>query len=146
MNINLAIHLVQEDVNRYLDNWTVICEKTNKIAGCEESTKRIILSSDYIVLNVKERVEIWGRHEIAHALVGYDHHHDKIWQKQAILLGVPPIPYDPHTIHPEKKYKAICPKCSCVYQRDRVSLKFKYFCRYCGEAGKLEYSTEDASD
>lgn len=53
-------------------------------------------------------------HEIAHVLVGLEHHHDKVWKAKAEELGVAPNVYseDEHELIVElAPYKYMCVEC-----------------------------------
>lgn len=51
------------------------------------SKKEIRLSRHLVSLNTWKVVEQTVLHEIAHALVGRGHGHDKVWKQKAIELG-----------------------------------------------------------
>jgi hypothetical protein len=48
---------------------------------------KISLSAPFVILNIEGVVIETILHEIAHALVGKGHHHDKAWREKAISLG-----------------------------------------------------------
>ena len=107
--------------------WRTNFSKNDKyIACCYHDQKRIVISIPH--LNARSEAElldtIW--HELAHALVGFDHGHDEVWTKKALELGcVKPKPcaysnadngraLSPVEMKAEKKIKNLtifCPKC-----------------------------------
>jgi hypothetical protein len=58
------------------------------IAACFHQEKRIVFSIPH--LNVRSEAELKQSiiHEIAHAVVGYQHGHDEVWKAKAIELGL----------------------------------------------------------
>ncbi len=136
-----AVHLVQDlvDAQPYLRNWVVICKNLSTIALCDEKRRNILLSYNHVLLNDEERISLWGKHEIAHALVGNVNEHNVIWQRQAISLGIPPLPYDSEAVCPGR-YKAVCPKCCRVFYKMKLPVNRINWCLNCGKTeGRLTY-------
>lgn len=82
------------------DGWQfAIANWTSKTLGQCNPRKRLIqLSRDHILRDVYETILDTLLHEIAHALVGCNHGHDKVWQRKAMELGARP------TSHKDREY------------------------------------------
>jgi len=73
-----------------LRGWKFTYDHARTRAGCCNHTSRTISLSKYMVLNPKiTKTEIKNTllHEMAHALVGAEHHHDAVWKAKAIEIG-----------------------------------------------------------
>lgn len=118
------------------EGWTVdINPRPQRLQGqCIYRQKKIILAGRYVALNDLASIQDTGRHEIAHALVGPGHGHDGVWQRQAILLGATPSPYDSTSVVVPGKYVCVCPNPSCgrKYYLYRKPKTFNRWCRFCG--------------
>lgn len=77
-------------------------------------------------------------HEIAHALVGAGHGHDRVWKKKCVEIGAKPLPCG-HADMPEGRWTARCGGCGKKFDRHRKPKRVRgWFCRSCGpEQGKL---------
>ena len=60
---------------------------TSRPGICRFEEKMIVLSNSFCFRSSESEVTDTILHEIAHALVGSDHHHDSVWVKQARALG-----------------------------------------------------------
>ena len=68
--------------------WTLVFDNAKTRAGvCRPSKKQIGLSRLLTPLQSDEAVRDTILHEIAHALVGTKHGHDRVWQRKAIEIG-----------------------------------------------------------
>lgn len=56
--------------------------------NCSSSSQTIKLNIRFVVENDLERIKNTILHEIAHAIVGTEHGHRKVWQDKAKELGV----------------------------------------------------------
>jgi len=54
---------------------------------CDERKKEIALAPFFVECNIPFIVKRTILHEIAHALAGAKHNHNKWWKKQAVALG-----------------------------------------------------------
>jgi len=83
----LAISLIKEHGLTY-DGWRFEFDTARNRAGvCKFRSKTIGLSK-YLLPHMKDdKVEDTLLHEIAHALVGPQHGHDRVWQRQALAIG-----------------------------------------------------------
>ncbi|WP_022869029.1 SprT-like domain-containing protein [Schaalia vaccimaxillae] len=96
-----------------LTRWSFRFDHAKRRAGsCTHSTRTITLSGPLVDLYDVDTVRGVILHEVAHALVGPDHHHDAVWKKVARGLGAPdsarlsadlPKPVEPWVGH--------CPMC-----------------------------------
>src|SRR5438034_297105 len=77
-------------------------------------------------------------HEIAHALVGPRHGHDKVWKRKCLEIGARPQRCGQADM-PEGRWQADCRSCGRAYHRYRKPKRLRgWFCRACGpERGSL---------
>jgi predicted SprT family Zn-dependent metalloprotease len=88
--------------------------------------------------NPAEEIRDTILHEIAHALVGPRHGHDKVWKKKCLEIGARPVRCG-HADMPEGRWHARCGGCGRSFDRHRKPKRVRgWFCRSCGpEQGKL---------
>lgn len=58
------------------------------LGKCSSDNNFISLQISHVINNDIEEIKNTILHEIAHALVGCEHGHNKIWQQKAIEIGV----------------------------------------------------------
>lgn len=147
MELEEARELARELMSDYgLWYWRFNFNKAKTMFGyCDERTKEISLSEPLVLLNNDEVVKNVILHEITHALVGCNHHHNQIFQEKAKKIGCEYIyrccPEDvvfvPKNIVAKCKFcgnevrkyrmpsrKKICGKCYRVYNK-KYLLEFK---------------------
>jgi predicted SprT family Zn-dependent metalloprotease len=119
-----------------------------RMGCCHHRQKLITLSPHAVELNVEQEVIDTILHEIAHALVGRGHGHDRVWKKMARRLGCTPKACAVHAKMPKGQWRAECPNCFLVFNKHRLRRcpktgehKIKdYWCRRCGKIkGPLEF-------
>ena len=88
---------------------------------CSHKKMKIGLSKNITLLNDESKVRDTILHEIAHALVGVNHGHDRTWKRKAIEIGCNGMRcYESEeVVTPPKKWIAICPKCKTEFHRHR---------------------------
>jgi predicted SprT family Zn-dependent metalloprotease len=88
---------------------------------CRYRTKTISLSIGLTELNAESDVLDTVRHEIAHALVGSGHAHDKVWKAKAIEIGCNgKATYSSHAVvTPPAKLIGTCPNCGKTVKAQR---------------------------
>jgi predicted SprT family Zn-dependent metalloprotease len=88
--------------------------------------KRLIEA--YCHINSEELVIDTIKHEIAHALVGFENGHNEIWQAKAIEIGARPNRCK-EAVLPPGKWIAICSVCNTLYSyHKRPRLTLTYLC------------------
>ena len=99
-------------------------------------SKRIELNKDFITRNFKWQIEGVIKHEMAHALVGPEHSHNRVFREKCIALKTPPEFHGPTSVAKIKKappkpmrFSAKCPTCSHTYQLRNVKAGTNYYCR-----------------
>jgi predicted SprT family Zn-dependent metalloprotease len=125
---NLALKLLK---NYNLEDWEFKFDFAKRRFGCCSFHRKTISLSRYLTeLNPEAVVKNTILHEIAHALVGKTHNHDKVWKAQAVELGCDPKRCYSHeeVIIPSGKYTASCPKCKRGFQAAR---RKRVACREC---------------
>lgn len=74
--------------NLWNAGWRTNFTKVDKyIAACFHNEKRITISIPHLNARSESELKDTILHEIAHALVGFDHGHDLIWKTKALELG-----------------------------------------------------------
>ena len=103
---------------------------------CNYTRKLISLSRDYVLLNEESKVINTILHEIAHALVGFSHHHDSTWKETAINIGCSGERCSSETISSIPNMTGICPNCKSEFHRYR---KVYGFCTKCFKLYSKEF-------
>ncbi len=127
--------------------WRFAYDHARRRAGqCRHGDKVITLSRHYVDLNIAERLDDvidTILHEIAHALVGPSHGHDKVWKESCVAVGANPTRcYDSAVVRmPAGRWAATCNGCHKVYRRHRPLRRGRWsYCTKCGpELGRLAY-------
>lgn len=127
--LNLA--LTKMDEFGLLDEgWGFKFSKSKSAAGtCYHRKKLIAISEAYVELNSREGILNTILHEIAHALLPSNVHHDSTWRKLFIHIGGNGS--RTHSlIQPKGKYSYVCPSCKEGYEQYRGKPK-NYTCGKC---------------
>lgn len=84
-----ASQLAAELIEHYLGyGWSFQWDRAQRRRGCTHwDTKTITLSRPLTPRRTREAVRNTILHEIAHALVGPGHGHDRVWRARAISIG-----------------------------------------------------------
>jgi predicted SprT family Zn-dependent metalloprotease len=92
--------------------WRFRISNTKRSLGrCFHADKTIELSRYYLHIPDSE-IENTIRHEIAHALVGPNHGHDRVWELEALKCGAVPERLAAPTLKSSAQYNYVI-KCSC---------------------------------
>ena len=124
----LALQLLEQ---HKLHDWCFRLDHARVRFGYCNFTGRVIsLSRHLIELNDEKTVRNTILHEIAHALVGKEHSHNKIWKQKAHEIGCCGSRLYCHeeVKVPKRKYTANCPHCKREFQR---SIKRRIACGKC---------------
>lgn len=152
----LALDLMQEH-GLIFDGWSFKFDTARRRTSiCRYRCKEIGLSKYLLPYMKPEKVKDTLLHEIAHAMVGAGHGHDRVWQRQAIAIGCNGARcYDPETefhagaveeLAVQSKYSLTCNSCgyvTAVHRRPKRSKACGHCCnKYAGgrytEKFKLE--------
>lgn len=129
MNRSDAAALARTLMNEHgLTNWTFQYDRSKRRFGvCRHSSRTIGLSAVLVELNDEERVRNTILHEIAHAVVGASHGHDRVWRAKAIEIGCDGKRcYDADAVkEPPAPWRGTCPGCGQEVQRHRLTEKAK---------------------
>ncbi len=132
MNLDQAEKIAVSLMEKHqLTNWSFAFDRAKVRFGCCHYTKKTITLSRYLTeLNTEAHVRDTILHEIAHALVGKKHNHDRIWKAKALEIGCKPRRcYDVSDIKlPLRKYTAQCPQCKITFQTQK---KRRVACATC---------------
>jgi len=105
---------------------------------------RISLSRHFVRLNSLERIRLTLVHEMAHAIVGPGHKHDRVWKAQCLALGGDGKARftEESTVLVTGKFTGVCPTDpKHTYQRHRMTDNMRrrsLYCRHCMTAGDHE--------
>ena len=81
-------HCLRPNLHKGGRDWKFKFDNAKKRFGiCRYSCRTISLSSELVLLNSVDEVRDTILHEIAHALVGPNHHHDSVWKDKAKEIG-----------------------------------------------------------
>lgn len=96
-----------------LDGWRFRFDRARRRAGsCVHSMRTITLSGPLVDLYDEATVRGVVLHEVAHALVGPQHHHDAVWRRTAVRLGAPGSARLAASLpRPEAPWVGTCPRC-----------------------------------
>lgn len=117
--------------------WEFKWDKTRKTLGrCFHGLMEIRLSVHYVDNNDWDVMDQVARHEIAHALAGYEAAHGPEWQAIAIQCGVTnpsAVCRNPDIKSPEGRYQAVCETCGHRYHRHKITRNMNggLACRVC---------------
>lgn len=109
-----------------LENWHFKFDRAIQRAGSCHFGKRTISLSIHMVLKetiTMEQIENVILHEMAHAIVGFQHGHNDVWRAKAIEIGCDGARCHTLKFMPEPKYKITCPCGSCNFSRSRFKQK-----------------------
>ena len=116
-----------------------------KFGHCDFRLKVIALSKQLTELNSEERMTNTILHEIAHALVGPLHGHDKAWKKQCIEIGAIPercVTTTIDAVSAPSKYTGVCKNCGYEAKYHRKP-KSRRACSKCCNAHNFgEFTTK----
>lgn len=104
--------------------WTWKWDKSiTRWGQCIYTTKTLSFSKPLFMHHDLQEARHTILHEIAHALVGGGHHHDKVWKAKCVELGINPSAKHPtqSTLTAGFKYKGSCPKDHPHYRMRRPS-------------------------
>lgn len=137
MNIADA-HILAEDLMKthglYDKGWRFGFFRSKKAFGrCLYRERKILLSSEFAMINDERHIRDTILHEIAHALVGSSHGHDEVWQDKARQIGCDGKRFfDAGAVRePRKPYVGICPNCGKIIERYR---RMRIACKDCCNA------------
>jgi len=123
MKLQTAEKLARELMRKHLlFDWQFEFDRSKRRFGvCNFNRKTIGLSKQLTLLNGKAQVRDIILHEIAHALVGRGHGHDKVWKAMCRKIGAKPTRcYDADKVNtPAPRYVGECPVCKKIYTKNR---------------------------
>lgn len=124
-----------------LGDWIVgLHNKRRVLADCDNKYKTIRYSTYFLQAADKDQFERVTLHEIAHALVGSGHGHDKIF-KAKVREITPGRAYDTTSVPDPMgvfKYKLVCPSCGLEGGRNRINV-YPPICTRCSGDTTVEF-------
>ena len=134
MNLAAAETLARQLFSKHnLKKWDFKFDHARRRFGCcTFAMKTISLSKILVELNSPQKVHDTLLHEIAHAVVGPRHAHDKIWRAKIIEIGGEASARfrEKEVEIPRAKFVAVCPNCKKEFPVFRRNSK-KVACRAC---------------
>lgn len=122
----LAVTLMEQ---HGLQSWSFGWDRAvSRMGQCDGRKRRISLSVQPTELRPEAEVRNTILHEIAHALVGTEHHHDFVWQVKARSIGCTGERCSTTTVRVERPWIAECPNHG---QLGRSHRRRKLVCRRC---------------
>lgn len=121
-------------INKHLTGWTWRWDTAHSRYGCcRHHQKLITISKPLANLNEWSETKDTVLHEIAHAIVGPTHGHDKVWKNACRMIGARPerCYSSSRVVQPAPKYFAICPNCKKVHYINRMPRRRRYSCGRC---------------
>lgn len=109
-----------------LGHWAFQFDRSVRRFGvCRFGKQTISMSERLVSLNDEARVRNTILHEIAHALVGPGHGHDRVWRLKALSIGCDGRTcIDSRTVAlPEAPWVGTCPGCGAQAKRHRLTQK-----------------------
>ena len=128
-----------------LSDWEFEWSRQKRTFGQCFAIRLITISTHLAEVNTDERVKRTVLHEIAHALVGVRHGHDRVWRAECLRIGGDGRRcYDSaSTVRVAAPWRAVCHRCGEVvhrYRRPRANRV--YYCVGCGPSVKLEFAAD----
>ncbi len=130
MELERARYLAEMYLIKYgLIDWDFKFDKASRRFGCcRHSKQEITLSRRLTALNDESQVTDTILHEIAHALVGLEHGHNKTWKHKAVELGCNGKRCYGKEVITQYKFIGTCPNCGRTIRRHK---RRKCACRVC---------------
>lgn len=135
----LAFDLMHKH-NMFIKGWRVEWDNAKRRAGlCSFRRTVISLSRPVTAIHTVEKVRDTILHEIAHALVGSRHGHDRTWKLKAIEIGAKPERcYNAAEGQVPGNYKSTCPNCGTNREAYKKPCG-KHFCVPCYRKTYVRY-------
>lgn len=126
----LALRLLAE---HGLSDWSFRLNRSKRTLGrCVYSRHTIELSVHFVARNNEAEILDTLLHEIAHALVGPGHGHDRVWKSKCLELGAQPRACVAADM-PTGRWRASCGSCGAQFHRHRRPRTLTgWHCRRCG--------------
>ena len=126
-----------------LTDWSFAFNRSKTSMGlCRYGPRVIELSTHFVERNPAGAVRDTLLHEIAHALVGPGHGHDRAWGEMCLRVGAKPERLSFEADMPEGRWQARCGGCGTLHRKHRrPKHPVGWWCRHCGpERGKLAWA------
>ena len=144
MNIDKAKKIALKEMSYYsiiLNSWNFKFDSAKTRFGlCNFKTKTISLSKVLVELNNEKEVKDTILHEIAHALVGVDNNHNKIWKETAKSIGCSGERlYSNKVIEPKPVLIRYCETCGKESKYYKKNYGKKISCGHCSKTYNKKY-------
>ena len=138
----LARHKAQSGLGTL---WTFGFDLSTSRAGvCRYRDQRIDLSVSYCLRATRADIENTLLHEIAHAIVGAEHGHDRVWKAKAQEIGSTAERCH-QLLHTMARWVGEC-GCGRRWHRQRLSRRLRHgaICKACGRTLEWRWNTDGA--
>tara|TARA_R100000656_G_C3921707_1_gene123011 strand:+ start:79 stop:573 length:495 start_codon:yes stop_codon:yes gene_type:complete len=144
MKLTETILLARELMEKHkLDGWKLKFDESKSHLGqCRYSEKSIYLSILYTEINNYKIIRNVILHEIAHALAGSGHGHNRIWRTIARSIGCTGERCTNGAERPRGKWTRHCNNCKFEYQSDRRTSKVRACGKCCEKHNGGRYAEE----
>lgn len=120
-----------------LGEWTFAVDNAvNRLGVCRAALRTISLSRHHLLSSTTEQIRNTLLHEIAHALVGPHHGHDKVWRAKCLEIGGDgQRGAEGEGLNmPQGKWVGTCPTCKEKWHRHRLTAAARRgHCPSCSE-------------
>jgi len=155
MNLTEAQKLAEELMKKHILTsgfWSFKYFSSTRTLGrckCVGAGGEIQLNKDFVLNAEIDDVRLTILHEIAHAMAGYEHGHDRIWALTCQSIGGKPERVVDSEVMSmvqaqNAKYVAICPSCGEKYYINRLGCRAKEGRKHCGHCSN-RYGFSDKS-
>jgi predicted SprT family Zn-dependent metalloprotease len=116
-----------------LTDWQFDYNRRKQAMGlCVYRRRAIELSIHFVERNESDEILDTLLHEIAHALVGPGHGHDRVWKKKCLEVGARPQRCGRADM-PPGRWQGCCGQCGKRFDRHRKPKRLRgWFCKTCG--------------
>lgn len=134
MNLHAARALARTLMTQHgVADWGFKFDKATKRLGLTRfGSKSISISKALTALNPEPQVRDTLLHEIAHALVGYEHHHDSVWRSKALEIGCSGERSSYVAVEVKAPYTVICGHCGASWGTFRKRSVVNMWHNNCG--------------
>jgi len=131
MDSKKAAQIMKAEIAKHCPDYHFKWNRGKRMLGqCCYTTKTLSLSKFGVELNSEEEIQDVILHEIAHALVGPGHNHNRVWKNKAVSIGCNGTRTAKSATIVEPNYVGICPNCKKSTNVYRIR-KRKSACKEC---------------
>jgi predicted SprT family Zn-dependent metalloprotease len=143
MRLSQARKLARQLMNQHqLFNWKLKFDNAKRRFGqCLYNRKTLSFSQILIKLNTQDKVKNTILHEIAHALIGNNEGHGRVWKNKALSIGCTATRCSQNVITPKSKYVYQCNNCKDTFDYHRKKRSKSACAACCNKHNNGKYSS-----